>query len=123
MELDLLTDNDGRHAYGPGIWLFHDHQNRGTTTDGIGPGGNISAIVYEEFLGDDGWPRTRGVPLETYFSKAYYRRQVPVWQAYAPTLFGDPARDNWMLLRLLGLAVGLGLLIGLSISLVAGRRQ
>ncbi|MEP5766707.1 MAG: multicopper oxidase domain-containing protein [Halieaceae bacterium] len=121
-ELDLRTGNDGLHAYSPGIWLFHDHQNRGTTNDGIGPGGNISAIVYEQYLDEEGWPRTQGVSLEPYFSEAYYRKEVPVWQSYAPDLFSDPGRDDWLLLRLLVLAVALGLLLGLSIRAVSGRR-
>ena len=112
-ELDLITSNDGINAYSPGIWLFHDHQNRGTTTDGIGPGGNISAIVYREFLDQQGWPRTRGVSLDPYFTEAYYRKQIPVWESYAPGLFADPATDSWLLLRLLLLTVGLGLLAGL----------
>ena len=77
------------HAYGPGIWPFHDHQNAGVTTDGIGPGGNISAIVYDEYLDDDGWPMTRGVDWSPYFTEAYYRKTVPIWQRYAPAL-GDP---------------------------------
>jgi len=122
IEIDLLTENDGVHAYSPGIWLFHDHQNQGTTTDGIGPGGNISAIVYGEYMNPNGWPRTQGVPLETYFAEAYYRKEVPVWKAYAPDLFGDPASDNWLLLRLIGFVIGLGLLAGLAATWTRGRR-
>jgi hypothetical protein len=123
VELDLWANTNGNFAYSPGIWLFHDHQNQGTTTDGIGPGGNISAIVYGDYLDDKGWPRTQGVPLDTYFSAAYYRKQVPVWQAYAPTLFGEPGADSWLILRLIGLVVGLGLLLGLSVNLALGRRR
>ncbi len=118
-DLSLLTSDDGLHAYGPGIWPFHDHQNRGVTTDGIAPGGNISAIVYREFLGEDGWPRTQGVNWDNYFTAAYYRRQIPVWHSYAPRLFGDPAADWWLLLRLLGVALAAGILLGL---LLRGRR-
>ena len=115
-ELDLETTNDGLRAYSPGIWLFHDHQNKGTTNDGIGPGGNISAIVYRDFMGEDGWPETRGVDLATYFSEAYYRREVPIWESYAPGLFSEPGTDTGLLLRLAGLAVGLGWLLGLVIA-------
>ena len=84
--LDLLLDttDDGLHAYGSGVWLFHDHGYRAITTDGIGPGGHISAIVYEEYLDADGWPMTQGVGWAPYFSDAYYRKAVPVWQSYAP---------------------------------------
>lgn len=112
-ELDLLTVNDGLHAYGPGIWPFHDHQPRGITSDGIGPGGNISAIVYRQYLDEDGWPRTRGVAWDNYFTVAYYRKQIPVWQSYAADWFGDPGRDWLMSLRLLGLVAAVGILLGL----------
>jgi len=108
VDLALRFDNDGLHAFGPGIWPFHDHQNQGVTTDGIGPGGNISAIVYRQYLDDDGWPRTRGVPLDQYFTPDYYRKEVPIWQSYAPGLFSDPGSDTRLLLRLLVLAAALG---------------
>ena len=65
-DIELNFTNDGTNSYGPGIWLFHDHQNKGVTTDGIGPGGNISAIVYDEFLDDDGWPISNGMNLNQY---------------------------------------------------------
>lgn len=120
-DLAISTRDDGLGSYGPGIWLFHDHQNRGVTTDGIGPGGNISAIVDPQYLGEDGWPRTRGVSFEPYFTEAYYRREVPVWQSYAPGLFGDPGSDRWLLARLAVLALCLGTLAALGIG--AWRRR
>jgi len=107
--LDLLLDttDDGLHSYGPGIWLFHDHGYRAITTDGIGPGGHISAIVYESFLGPDGWPRTRGVSWAPYFTEEYYRKELPIWQAYAPDLFGEPGKDLGYMLRLVVLVASL----------------
>jgi FtsP/CotA-like multicopper oxidase with cupredoxin domain len=121
-ELDLNTTTDGRSAYSAGIWLFHDHQNRGVTNDGIGPGGNISAIVYDEYLDEEGWPKTRGVSLATYFTEAYYRKEVPIWQSYAPGLFSDPRGDTAFLLRLLFLALGIGMLAGLAWTGLRSRR-
>jgi len=121
-ELDLIAANDGLNAYGPGIWLFHDHQNRGTTNDGIGPGGNISAIVYGDYRDERGWPRTRGVSLEPYFTESYYRKEIPIWESYAPGLFAEPGTDVRLLLRLLLLALGLGLLAGLALAARRGRR-
>lgn len=95
LDLTLDTTNDGLHSYGPGIWFFHDHHERAVTTDGISPGGNISAIVYRAFQGADGWPQTRGVSWAPYFDPAYYQRRIPVWQAYDPFgFFADPKADG-----------------------------
>ncbi len=116
VDLVLELTNDGIHSYGPGIWLFHDHQNKGVTNDGIGPGGNISAIVYTDYLGDTGWPETQGVPWEQYFTEAYYRREVPIWQSYAPWLSADVGKDWVMLLRILGLALASGMVAALLIA-------
>ncbi len=109
----MTTTNDGFHAYGSGIWLFHDHRSRGVTNDGIGPGGNISAIVYEEYLQDDGWPATLGVSWDPYFTRSYYRKERPVWEAYAPELFAATRSDTWLVLRLLGLGLALGAIVAL----------
>lgn len=118
LDLALSTTNDGQGAYGPGIWLFHDHGSRAITTDGIGPGGHISAIVYEEYLDDSGWPLTAGVSLEPYFTPEYYRKAVPVWQAYAPGLLSDAASDPLLLLRLVGLALFAGAFLAIAWSLL-----
>ena len=123
MRADLSLDlvNDGLHAYGPGIWLFQDHQYRGITNDGIGPGGNISAIVYEQFLDKTGWPKTAGVSWDQYFTEAYYRKEIPVWEQYAPGLFSDAGTDWLMMLRILGLALALGMVLALVIGRMSGR--
>jgi hypothetical protein len=115
-DLALDLKNDGVHAYGPGIWPFHDHQYNGVTTDGIGPGGNIAAIVYARYLDDSGWPQTRGVNWDKFFTEAYYRREVPVWESYAPGLFSDAGIDGLMLLRMLGLALAAGLMAAVPIG-------
>ncbi|MEX2259189.1 MAG: multicopper oxidase domain-containing protein [Woeseia sp.] len=120
VDLSLSMVNDGRRSYGPGIWLFHDHQNAGVTTDGIGPGGNVSAIVYGEYLDESGWPKTQGVSLDPYFTAEYYRREVPVWESYAPGLFGDPGSDWRLLVRLLVVALCAG---ALGAMLFAGLRR
>jgi len=115
VDLSLQMTNDGLHAYGPGIWPFHDHQYRGVTNDGIGPGGNISAIVYKPYVGDKGWPKTRGVPWDQYFTAAYYRKEVPIWESYAPGLFSEAGRDRVLLLRLLLMALSVGVLAALIV--------
>jgi len=122
-DLSLELVNDGLHAYGPGIWLFHDHQYRGITNDGIGPGGNISAIVYDQYLLESGWPKTLGVSWDAYFTEAYYRKEIPVWEQYAPGLFSDTGFDNLMLIRMLGLALALGLLVALLTTVLLRRGQ
>jgi hypothetical protein len=120
---DLVLDltNDGKHSYGPGIWPFHDHQYSGVTNDGIGPGGNISAIVYAQYLGETGWPLTRGVPWDNYFTQAYYRKEIPVWEAYAPGLFSDTGFDFLMLLRVFGLALAGGIMAALLFTALLRR--
>ena len=122
VDLALTLRNDGLHAYGPGIWPFHDHQYQGITNDGIGPGGNLSAIVYAEFLDENGWPRTQGVPWDNYFTQEYYRKEVPIWQAYAPGLFGDTKTDWWMVARLIALLIAAGMMVGLLFAKLRRRK-
>jgi hypothetical protein len=119
LDLVLSTTNDGIGSFGPGIWLFHDHGGRMTTTDGIGPGGHISAIVYDDWLDPGGWPRTQGVSWAPFFTEAYYRRDWPVWESYAPGLFADPGSDRVLALRLLAF----GLLLGAAFGLLFARRR
>src|SRR5690606_33290005 len=56
--LDLLlnTTNDGLHNYGEGAWLFHDHREKGITTDGMSEGGSMSMITYKSYLDEIGMP-------------------------------------------------------------------
>ena len=121
-DIDLLLQNDGRHAYGPGIWLFHDHQYNGITNDGIGPGGNISAITYADYIDDTGWPKTQGVSWNNYFTEAYYRRDVPVWQSYAPGLLSEAGTDWRMFVRLLVFAFAAGVVGASAFSFVMRKR-
>jgi len=78
-DLKLETTNDGLHSYGEGIWLFHDHNELGITTNGMMPGGGVSAIVYESWLTPEGKPKAQGVDLRPYFTRQYYRGELPVW--------------------------------------------
>jgi hypothetical protein len=121
VDLALRTTNDGLHSYGPGIWLMHDHQEKGVTTDGIGPGGNIGAIVYEQYLADNGWPLTLGAKWDNFFTAEYYRREIPVWQHYDPRgLFSEARSDPWMLARLIGMVFSLA--VALTALIVILRR-
>jgi hypothetical protein len=111
LDLALSTSNDGLGSYGSGIWLFHDHGSKAITTDGIGPGGHISAIVYDEFLGENGWPNTAGVSWDPYFDEDYYRKEIPVWEQYAPGLFSRPGSDRGLLLRLVLFSIFTGIMM------------
>ena len=101
--------------------MFHDHQEKGVTTDGINPGGNISAIVYEEYLQENGWPMTQGVDYAPYFTEDYYRKEVPVWGDLAGDVFLNAGTDVWMLLRILGLAISLSVIVVLLLGFVQKR--
>jgi len=102
-DLELDTTNDGLHAYGSGVWLLHDHQERGVTNNGLGPGGNLGAIVYRQFLGNDGWPQTTGEDLTGYFQPDYYQRLDPVSN-------NDGPMSAALFLRLIGLGIAIGAL-------------
>lgn len=123
LDLDLVTTNDGVHSYGDGIWLFHDHQYQSVTTDGIGPGGHISAIVYKKYLQDNGWPKTLGVSWNPYFTAEYYRKERPIWESYAPGLFSDTGIDKILLARLIVFGLVIGILLLLTILLLTGRNR
>lgn len=79
-DLKISTKDDGLHSYGEGIWIFHDHREKGITTDGMNPGGNVSAIVYKKYLNDEGMPMGIGESPENLFTKAFQQRKLPVWQ-------------------------------------------
>ncbi len=78
-DLELYAHNDGLNSMGSGIWTFHDHNEPGVTTDGIYPGGHISGIVYEEFLGPAGKPKIQGIDIRPFFTQEFYNRQYPIW--------------------------------------------
>lgn len=122
-DIALDLTNNGLQSYGPGIWLYHDHQNQGVTTDGIGPGGNISAIVYQDYLDESGWPQTRGVSFDKYFTAAYYSKDVPVWESYAPGLFSDVGRDSTLFMRIIIFALAMAVLTALLLAKVLRRND
>ncbi|MCK5478073.1 MAG: multicopper oxidase domain-containing protein, partial [Methylococcales bacterium] len=68
-DLELYAHNDGLNNMGAGIWTYHDHNELGVTTDGIYPGGHISSVVFESFLGENGMPKLQGVDVSPFFTK------------------------------------------------------
>ena len=94
IDLRLTTVNDGLNSYGDGIWLFHDHTETGITTRGMMPGGDVSSIVYENWLSPTGMPKGQGVDMRPYFTKEYYRGELPVWTlSDKKGRWGDPAEQ------------------------------
>ncbi len=79
VDLELYARNDGLNNMGEGIWTFHDHNEAGVTTDGIYPGGHISSVVFESFLGPNGMPKLQGVDVSPFFTKEFYQKKYPVW--------------------------------------------
>lgn len=80
-DLELNTVDDGLNAYGEGAWLLHDHREQAVTSNGIGPGGDVSLVLYEEFVGERGLPQVVGglQSLAPFFSPAYYAGKLPVF--------------------------------------------
>jgi FtsP/CotA-like multicopper oxidase with cupredoxin domain len=82
IDLELSGVDDGLHSFGQGIWMFHDHVEKAFTTNGVAEGGDISLVVYKEFLDDKGIPMLHGMSLAPYFTKDYWKGTYPIWQDY-----------------------------------------
>src|SRR5437016_5636612 len=87
IDLALRSGSDGFYAAGPGVWMMHDHAQPAASNKGINPGGDHTAIVYDEFMGEDGLPMMPGghTSHEMYFNPDYYKGKVPVFD---PKIFG-----------------------------------
>ncbi len=68
---------------------MHDHTEHTVTNKGISPGGDITAIVYEGFMGDDGLPKV-ATSLDRFFDPEYYLGHVPVFD---PAIFNTTRED------------------------------
>ncbi len=116
LDIELQTENDGIHSYGPGVWLFHDHVETGVTSDGMSPGGNVAVLAYQSLVNEQGLPKLREGALDAYFDSAYYAKLKPVWaQGEFSKVLGDIVlvRSDKLRIVLFGLVVGLiaGLLV------------
>ena len=124
VDVSLQTQNDGLHSYGEGVWLFHDHVETGTTSDGMSPGGNISMLVFRNLLDEQGMPKIREDALDPYMYPAYYARQNPVWAMgeFTDTL-GDAGfmAPDYLKIAAFGLIVGL--IVGLLFFLLRSFRK
>jgi FtsP/CotA-like multicopper oxidase with cupredoxin domain/Cu/Ag efflux protein CusF len=93
VDLALRTGSDGYYAAGPGVWLMHDHAQPAASNKGINPGGDHTAIVYSEFMSEDGLPRDHvgHAAHARFFDPAYYQGKLPVFD---PKIFGTTV-DNY----------------------------
>jgi len=82
IDLELSGVDDGLHSFGQGIWMFHDHVEKSFTTNGHGEGGDISLVVYKDFLDEKGIPKAHGMSLAPYFTKGLWQGKYPIWQDY-----------------------------------------
>jgi FtsP/CotA-like multicopper oxidase with cupredoxin domain/Cu/Ag efflux protein CusF len=80
LDVELIAQPDTVYSSGPGVWLMHDHTEHAATNNGYSPGGDITAIVYEDSHWDaaSGLPRT-AEPLDRYFDTAYYTGDLPTF--------------------------------------------
>jgi FtsP/CotA-like multicopper oxidase with cupredoxin domain/Cu/Ag efflux protein CusF len=97
VDLALSTRNDGVHAAGPGVWLMHDHAQPAASNKGINPGGDHTAIVYRDHMGDDGLPKD---PSDhsghaEYFKPEYYQGKVPVFDPKVFGTTGENYENGW----------------------------
>ena len=123
LDLELNTVNDGLHSYGEGVWFLHDHREQAVTTDGMNPGGDISMIVYEKFLKEDGIPVTAG-DLSLFFSQEYYQRQVPVWSDMDPEgRFSEPVAQARLPGRMILFAIIAGLFLAVTFLMIRSLRK
>jgi manganese oxidase len=117
VDLTLDTTNDGLHSYGDGVWLLHDHNEHAFTTDGVSPGGSITAVAFESFLDAKGWPVTHGIDWRPFFSPEYYRRKIPVWVTYDDMkMLGEAGAGVPPMRQLVARAILAGLLVGMLLS-------
>ena len=89
VDLELRTTQDNFYASGPGVWIMHDHTEQAVTNKGISPGGDVTAIVYDKFMGKDGLPKT-AVSLKRFFNPNYYQGKIPVFD---PAIFNTTLAD------------------------------
>ncbi len=113
LDLVLDTTDNGLSSYGQGVWMFHDHREKAITNDGVFPGGNLSLIVYKQYLREQGLPTLHGVDLKPFFTKEFYRREYPVWASYdEERMLVEPEGVPRSVLGVLALAFLAGLALG-----------
>lgn len=124
VDIKLDTTNDGLHNDGEGVWMFHDHVETGATNDGVSPGGNISLVVYRDFIDEQGMPKVHEGMFDQFFTSSYYAREKPMWATGEfAQLLGEAGNlpPDYRKIAAFGL-VG-GLIIGLLMFLLRSFRK
>ncbi|MFW5446799.1 MAG: multicopper oxidase domain-containing protein [Methylophagaceae bacterium] len=108
-DLTLDTTNDGLHSYGDGVWLAHDHAEKAVTSNGINPGGDVSMVVYENYLGPTGIPKTAH-DISRFFDPDYYSGKLPIFMYMGPdenieTTVPSPVWKTYLFFLLLGVFI------------------
>lgn len=110
VDLELNTTEDGLNSYGEGVWFFHNHKEEAVTTEGIAPGGDVTTITYESYLGDENFPKKSGVSWKPYFTEKYYEGNIPMWQGlsdkYGNIALKPASNEKIVLVGLFGLVLG-----------------
>lgn len=124
VDIKLDTTNDGLHNDGEGVWMFHDHVETGTTNDGVSPGGNMSLVVYRDYIDEKGMPKLHDGAFDQFFTRSYYEREQPMWAVGEfAQLLGEAGllAPNYLKITAFGLTVGL--LFALVFYLVRGFKK
>jgi hypothetical protein len=106
--------------------MLHDHKEKAFTTDGMHPGGSVTAIVDRSYLDERGWPKTQGVDWTPFFTSQYYKREIPVWAMYDKEgMLGEAGAraPRWARTVLLGLIIGALLGCGFAFGRAFGKRK
>ncbi len=124
VDIKLDTTNDGLHNDGEGVWMFHDHVETGATNDGVSPGGNISMVVYRDFIDEQGMPKLHEGMFDQFFTSAYYARETPMWATGEfEQLLGEAGSLPPNYLKIIAFGLTIGLLFALVFYLLRSLRM
>ncbi len=124
IDLQLQTQNDGLHSYGPGLWMFHDHVVTGTTSDGMEPGGNMAILAYKPLVDEQGMPKMHEDSLIELFNKKYYSKEQALWDTGEFShLLGEAGIFEVRMVHLALFGLSIGLIIGLLIVIISAYKR
>lgn len=74
---DIIIEGNNR-----GIWTFHDHDTRKVTNNGLYPGGNLLAMVYEDLPADE-------LIISKHSGNKMFKNEMSMGDDMKKMLFGD----------------------------------